>query len=177
MIRLKDILKEIGDASSQPYSFDFYGDYDDMRIYAFDTESYPYTVELQYADLDNYDEDATNILGVRFYVADEDDPDMERDDVVTNKGELFRVMATVTAIIKKDLQDHPEIDTITFTPAKKEGETTNVSRLNLYTRYIKNAFPNASITSGNRGSVEVKLNNNTPKYDASGIDTPNNPNM
>ena len=157
MIKLIDILKEIGDASSQPYSFDFYSDYGGMRIYGFDTESYPYTVELQYADLDNYDEDATNILGVRFYVADEDDPDMELDDVVTNKGELFRVMATVTAIIKKDLQDHPEIDTITFTPAKKEGETTNVSRLNLYTRYIKNAFPNATITARGRGRVEVKL--------------------
>ena len=157
MIKLIDILKEIGDASSQPYSFDFYSDYSNMRIYGFDTESYPYTVELQYADLDNYDEDATNILGVRFYVADEDDPDMELDDVVTNKGELFRVMATVTAIIKKDLQDHPEIDTITFTPAKKEGETTNVSRLNLYTRYIKNAFPNATITARGRGRVEVKL--------------------
>ena len=177
MIRLKDILLEIGDASSQPYPFDFYGDYGNMRIYGFDTENYPYTVELQYADLDNYDEDITNILGVRFYVVDETDPDIERDDVVTNKGELFKVMATVTAIIKKDLQDHPEIDTITFTPAKKGSETTNISRLNLYTRYIKNAFPNASITSGNRGSVEVKLNNNTPKYDASGIDTPNNPNM
>ena len=177
MIKLKNLLKEIGDASSQPYPFDFYGNYGGMRIYGFDTENYPYTVELQYTDLDNYDEDATNILGVRFYVADEDDPDMELDDVVTNKGELFRVMATVTAIIKEDLKDHPEIDTITFTPAKKEGETTNISRLNLYIRYIKNAYPNATITAGNRGSVEVKLNNNTPKYDASGIDTPGNPTM
>jgi len=157
MIRLKSLLKEIGDASSQPYRFDFYGDYGDMRIYGFDTENYPYTVELQYTDLDNYGENTTNILGVRFYVSDEDDPKMELDDVVTNKGELFRVMATVTAIIKKDLQDHPEINTITFTPSKKEGETTNVSRLNLYIRYIENAFPNASITPGNRGSVEVKI--------------------
>lgn len=153
-----EFLNEIGDSSSKAYKFDFYGDYDDMRIYGFDTESYPYTVELRYADLDNYDEDATNILGVRFYVADEDDPDMELDDVVTNKGELFRVMATVTAIIKKDLQDHPEIDTITFSPAKKEGETTNVSRLNLYSKYIKNEFPKSIITKGQRNSIEVKLN-------------------
>jgi len=157
MTKLLDILKEIGDASSQPYSFDFYGDYDNMRIYGFDTENYPYTVELRYSDTDAYDEDPTNILSVRFYIPDEDDPDIERDDIVANKGELFRVMATVTAIIKKDLQDHREIDTITFTPAKKEGETTNVSRLNLYTRYIKNAYPNATITSGNRGRVEVKF--------------------
>jgi len=157
MIKLIDILKEIGDASSQPYPFDFYGDYGNMRIYGFDTENYPYTVELQYTDLDSYDEDTTNILGVRFYIPDDEDPDIERDDIVANKGELFKVMATVTAIIKKDLKNHPEIDTITFTPAKKEGETTNVSRLNLYTRYIKNAYPNATITSGDRGNIEVKF--------------------
>ena len=104
MIKLIDILKEIGDASSQPYSFDFYGDYDNMRIYGFDTENYPYTVELRYSDIDAYDEDPTNILSVRFYIPDEDDPDIERDDIVANKGELFRVMATVTAIIKKDFR-------------------------------------------------------------------------
>lgn len=157
MIRLKDLLKEIGDASSQPYSFDFYGDFGNARVYGFNTEHYPYTVELQYADVDGYDEDTSNILDVRFYVPDDEDPDIERDDIVANKGELFRVMATVTAIIKKDLKDHPEIDTITFTPAKKEGETTNVSRLNLYMRYIKNAFPSATITTLDRGKVEVKF--------------------
>ena len=157
MIRLIDILREIGDASSQPYSFNFYYDDGNMRVYGFDTENYPYTVELQYTDLDNYDEDITNILGVRFYVQDDEDPDIERDNIAVNKGELFRVMATVTAIIKKDLQAHPEIDTITFTPAKKEGETTNVSRLNLYMRYIKNAFPSATITTLDRGKVEVKF--------------------
>lgn len=157
MIKLIDLIKEIGDSSSQPYKFDFYGDYDVMRVYGFYTENYPYTVELQYDDLDFYDEDTTNVLGVRFYISDEEDPDLERDDIVTNKGELFKVMATVTAIIKKDLKNHPEIDTITFTPAKKEGETTNVSRLNLYTRYIKNAYPNATITSGDKSSIEVKF--------------------
>lgn len=157
MIKLTDILKEIGDASSQSYSFDYYGDFGHARIYGFDTENYPYTVELQYEDLDNYDGDSNNILGVRFYIPDEEDPDIERDNIAVNKGELFRVMATVTAIIKKDLKDHPEVDTITFTPAKKEGETVNISRLNLYTRYIKNAYPNATISAKDRGSIEVKL--------------------
>ena len=169
MIKLIDILKEIGDSSAQPYKFDFYGDYGGDRIYGFDTENYPYTVELRYEDFDNYDEDyedfdnydedITNVLGIRFYVSDDDDdPDIEQDSIVTNKGELFKVMATVTAIVKKDIQNHPEIDTLTFTPAKKEGETSNVSRLNLYTRYIKHEFPNATIKPiDNRGTVEVKL--------------------
>lgn len=139
------------------FSSDFYGNYDNvMRIYGFNTENYPYTVELRYDEFEDYDENTTNILGVRFFTPDDEDPDIERDDVVTNKGELFRVMATVTAIIKKDLKDHPEVDTITFTPSKKEGETTNISRLNLYTKYIRNFYPNATITSGKRG-IEIKF--------------------
>jgi hypothetical protein len=153
MIKLIDILKEIGDSSAQPYKFDFYGDYGGDRIYGFDTENYPYTVELGNVT----DEEEPNEIGVRFYVPDEKDPDIERDNIVTNKGELFKVMATITAIIKKDLKNHPEIDSITFNPAKKEGETTNISRLNLYTQYIKNAYPNATITSGDRGNIKVKF--------------------
>ena len=178
MIRLKSLLTEIGDASSLPYHFDYYSDYGNMRIYGFDTENYPYTVELQYTDLDDYPENSTNVLGIRFYVPDEEDPDIERDAIVTNKGELFRVMATVTAIIKKDLDTHPEIDTLTFTPVKKSGETVNISRLNLYMRYIKTAFPNAIIQPSKPGNVEIKIRRSTSvKYDASGIDTPSDPTM
>lgn len=32
MIKLTNILKEIGDASSQPYSFAFYGDYGNATV-------------------------------------------------------------------------------------------------------------------------------------------------
>jgi len=95
MIKLLDILKEIGDSSSQPYKFAFYGNYSGLRVYGFDTENYPYTVELGGVT----DEEEPNEIGVRFYVPDEKDPDIERDDIVTNKGELFKVMSKVTAIV------------------------------------------------------------------------------
>jgi hypothetical protein len=176
MIRLKDLLKEIGDSSSQPYRFDYYSNYAGMRVYGFDTPNYAYTVELQYEFLDG----SQNVLGVRFYVSDEEDPDIERDDIVTNKGELFKVMATVVAIIKKDIQTHPEVDTLRFIPSKKEGESSNVSRTNLYMRYIKHEFPDAIVTHGPGDSILVKIKDNIEsdvKYDASGIDTPNDPTM
>ena len=151
MIKLIDILNEIGDASVQPYPFTLYDDYGDVRIYGFDTRNYPYTVELR------YDEETPSEISVRFYIPDSKDPDIERDNVVTNKGELFKVMSTITHIIKKDLKAHPEIDTITFKSAKKSGETTNVSRLNLYLKYIKNSYPGAEITTSPDGSTTVKL--------------------
>jgi hypothetical protein len=140
VIKLTDILREIGDASSRPYSYDFYYEEDGRRLYGFNTESYPYTVVI-YQDLD----DSPNIAYVRFFVPDENDPDLEQDEVVTNKGELFRIMATVKAIVAHDLKEHPEIDTIEFIPAKRSKETTDIARSNLYLRYIKNAYPSATI--------------------------------
>jgi hypothetical protein len=59
-------------------------------------------------------------------------------------------MSTISAIIKKDIQDNPEVDTLIFAPSKKTGETNNISRLNLYLKYIKNEYPNAIITKGIR---------------------------
>ncbi len=152
-----EFLNEIGDSSSKAYHPDFYGDYGNARIYGFETPSYPYTVELQYDDIDDY-EGANNVLSVRFYVPDDEDPDIERDDIVTNKGELFKVMATVVDVIKKDLSTHPEVDILVFTPAKKKGETTNIARLNLYSKYIKHEFPKATISKGPKNIIEVKLN-------------------
>ena len=146
-----EFLNEIGDSSSKGYKFDFYGG-DDMRTYGFETPNCLYTVELEPSD------ESENVLNISFYVVDENDPDIQRDDIVTNKGELFKVMATVMNIVKKDLDDHPETDTLTFVPSKKEGETTNISRLNLYSKYIKNDFPKSTITKGQRNSIEVKLN-------------------
>jgi hypothetical protein len=137
-------LKEIGDSSSKPYPFESYSDSDWERLYGFNTENYNYTVEIL------SDDDAPNEVSVRFYVPDENDPDIENDTIVTNEGNLFRIMATISAIIKKDLQKHPEVDTLIFAPSKKAGETNNISRLNLYLKYIKKEFPNAIITKGTR---------------------------
>jgi hypothetical protein len=137
-------LKEVGDSSAQPYSFDYYGESDWGRIYGFNTEKYPYTVEIL------PDDENPNRVSIRFYISNEDDPDIEDDSIVTNEGNLFRVMATVSSIIKKDLRDNPEVDTLTFAPSKKTGETTNISRLNLYLKYIKKEFPNVIITKGAR---------------------------
>jgi hypothetical protein len=53
-------------------------------------------------------------------------------------------MATVVAIVKQDLKNHPEVDTLSFTPARKQGEVNTNARANLYLRYIKHSFPNAT---------------------------------
>ena len=87
MIKLIDILKEIGDSSSQPFPFEFYGSpYDEERYYGFDTNHYPYSVHI------SHDEDTNNEIGISFFVPDEEDPEIDRYNIETNKGDLFRIM-------------------------------------------------------------------------------------
>jgi hypothetical protein len=156
MIKLTDILLEIGDSSIKPYSFEFYGDDDDeIRYYGFDTKNYPYSVKIT-QHLDNSG-DLGNEIDIEFYVPDEEDPDLDRWNIETNKGDMFKIMATVAAIVKEDTQKHPEIDTLSFTPVKKQGKSDNNARSNLYLRYVKHEYPNATVERhGNEIVVKLK---------------------
>ena len=58
----------------------------------------------------------------------------------TNKGELFRVMATIVAITKEILKERKNIKTLTFSGAKKDEDDNR--RNKLYMAYIKKHIPN-----------------------------------
>lgn len=61
---------------------------------------------------------------------------------VTNKGEVFRVMSTVSEVVKLYMKEHPNIRTFEFTsePTAKETENSASKRLNLYKRYLRDIF-------------------------------------
>jgi hypothetical protein len=66
-------------------------------------------------------------------------------------------MATVVAIVKQDLETHPEVDTLVFEPVKKRGAIDNSSRANLYLSYIKHIYPGAKVEKkGNEIIVNIK---------------------
>lgn len=66
--------------------------------------------------------------------------------VSTNKGELYRVMATVTNIVKKYLGDNPSIKIVVYEPSKKASEQEfGTQRDMLYRAFIKQAIPSAQI--------------------------------
>ena len=62
--------------------------------------------------------------------------------VLTNKGEAFRVMATIVTIFNNYKAEHPNINTFEFVgePTAKEIEKFPQKRLNLYKRYLPNIF-------------------------------------
>ncbi|TND07427.1 MAG: hypothetical protein FD123_3277 [Bacteroidetes bacterium] len=62
--------------------------------------------------------------------------------VVTNKGEVYRVMNTIVDIVKMFMKEHPKIMTYEFTGIPKEGESEerDSKRSNLYKRYLPKIF-------------------------------------
>jgi hypothetical protein len=65
---------------------------------------------------------------------------------VKNKGEVYRVMATIVKIVKKILKEKTDITFVQFKPMGiDEGDNR---RLILYTRAIKKEYPNSLIETG-----------------------------
>lgn len=61
---------------------------------------------------------------------------------ITNKGEVYRVMATIVEIVRLYRAEHPNVNSFEFTGEQSEKEKSknkNV-RLNLYSRYISQVF-------------------------------------
>ena len=62
--------------------------------------------------------------------------------VVTNRGEVFRVMNTIVQIVKMFMAEHPKIMCYEFTGIPKDGEdeTRSSKRTLLYKRYLPRIF-------------------------------------
>jgi|688.fasta_scaffold206103_3 hypothetical protein len=177
------------------YVFKTEEDMEDYRLYSFKTPSgLLYAVELEeydpvegpmevsklilYGDeLDSSIPDdqkrrlESTVLIVTFGVIDESDDTNSvgsNQNIVTNKGELYRVMNTVTAIVKEDLAINQYIKYIAFNPAKRtttnpkstkvrDTDLSSNSRANLYTKYILGRLPNAEIIPNNMFDVLAKV--------------------
>lgn len=77
---------------------------------------------------------------------------------VTNRGEVYRVMATIVNIVKNYMIEHPNLRLVEFTGEPKEDESPDqaTKRLNLYNRYLKFIFDQTwkFRQAGNRMIVE-----------------------
>lgn len=63
--------------------------------------------------------------------------------VETNRGEVYRVMATLVKVIRMFMAEHPKVMIYEFTGVAKEGEPDEgaTARMNLYKRYLPIIFP------------------------------------
>ncbi len=161
-------VNEIGLDSEKmrPYPFKTIEDGEERRVYSFKTDSgLNYIAELEEEENEKYG----MVLYIDFGVVDESDITAgSNQNVVTNKGEQYRVMNTLSAIVKEDLAINSYIKYITFNPSKRklpnpisgkerDSDISSNARAKLYIKYIKGRLPNAKEIEDPNYGVLIKI--------------------
>jgi len=170
MIKLRDILNEIGDTTTTyPYEMDF-----ELKRIGRETDGF-------YRSLYTFtaNDYTTNSEGMKFYVTieayemyDEEGNTIPNPTVdiaftagstgfgATNKGlkQAFRVMATVIQIAKDFADKYDWVKAYKFSVSDTVKNDTE-SKKNLYLAFVKNQFPGATIKdqSDTSGDIYVKF--------------------
>ena len=151
MIKLKNILLEIGEGSAKPYKFELEkdkpDDTDHSREVSFKTEDgddYKVMLAAYWGDTTITDTFGSHI-SIDFYIYH--GFGTHDADVVVNKGRLFKVMATIVKATEEFLNDidykEKGIKKMFVFPSK--SKKSDHRRANLYMAYIKKHLPTSNI--------------------------------
>ena len=160
MIKLKNILLEIGEGTAKPYKYKLtrtesdpdFGDY--FKLYEFVTDLGTH-YEVMFEIEEDYSKDEPwEFMNIEFGVDEKDGGGVDYK-VETNKGELFRVMATIVDITKKILKERKNIKTLTFTGSKDDDDDNR--RNNLYMAYIRKHIPNVKNVEIDGSEIRVDI--------------------
>jgi hypothetical protein len=127
----ENFLFEIGDRSAKPYRYKVNGRIKNMskfneRLYVYFTTDSGLEYTLTVTNIHMF-------LDVDFTV-DGEYPE-------TNRGEMFRIMATVSEVIENILKSNPEIRGLRYEPKAKSGQNDlGKSRDALYKMFIKKSI-------------------------------------
>ena len=174
LIKLKDILLEIGEGSAKPYKWK--ADHKTKMAFGMDVKTFEYVWEtdsgLQYvltietapvegigywhAAFGPFEMgDAIYDLSGRQIRPSQKQPDYETE---TNRGELFNIMATIVDAFKDFMKEAEKsewgLKVIEYEGAKAEDAKSN-QRNKLYAAYIKKHLPNATIRNIHGDKMEI----------------------
>ena len=139
MIKLIDLLNEIGEGTSKPYEWKELSSNEWSTYVSFITDSETeYQVNLDYFTSNLPFAPDLPGMSVDFSAKPKGEYDFS-NTIVVNKGEVYRVMSTIANIIKYYLKDNKVIE---YAPEKKSGEDFGKQRDNLYKAFMKKSIPN-----------------------------------
>ncbi len=79
-------------------------------------------------------------------------------DVITNKGDMYKVMSTVFDIVKDFTNDHEDVLQLKFDPSQTgDDPTTKDKRAKLYMAYFKKQMPTSKMYPGEQGEFVIQL--------------------
>ena len=133
----EELINEIGDAGAKPYKWRRMDRrYDTYYIFTTDSGlEYQVMTELGSGDT------LTVEYGVEV-ITKQGNKSIDYE-LVTNRGELFRIMATVVDVVQEFMKKHPEVKYIEFEGSKNKAGDQR--RNKLYMQYIKKHLKPKSI--------------------------------
>jgi len=145
----EELINEIGDASAKQYKTKVKSKTPNYELHTFKTETEDYEVTFDFQEDWSKDEEWIE-MSIDFSSGGGYD-----SHVVTNRGEMYRVMATIVALAKKIVKKNKNIKSLSFTGSKNRGDNDN-RRNNLYMAYIKKHVKAKNIEDdGNRIVVDL----------------------
>jgi len=155
MIRLKDILFEVGEGSAKAYSYRIDDDfptrdgaeYRDIRFETEDGDNYVVNLKAFWGPAIERDKAKPEPYFQVDFTTEDDYGFYDDAERVVNKGRLFKVMATVVKATREFLNDidykEKDIKKMMVFPSKSKHEDDR--RANLYMAYIKKHLPTSNI--------------------------------
>ena len=152
---LYDVITEIGDGGSKPYNYKLTREEGDgFRLYEFVTDLGTHYEVMFTIEEDFSKDEPWEFMNIEFGVDEKDGGGVDYK-VETNRGEVFRVMATIVDITKSILKERKNIKTLTFSGAKKDEDDNR--RNKLYMAYIKKHIPNVKNVEVDGSEVKVDI--------------------
>jgi hypothetical protein len=142
-------INEVGEANLEPYKWTEVDSSGRVTSIEFTTPSETkYEVDLTHIEIDDPEDEDMSMEAIDIeFLAKPKGAEGSSSKIVVNKGELYRVMSTITNIIKHYLRQYRgDIKAILYSPSKKSSEEDfSNQRDNLYKAFILKVFPDAKI--------------------------------
>lgn len=176
----KKLILEVGESNVEPYEIldvveiNYYGA--ESVNYIFETDSglqysinllrnmgtlrfKPHDVEkCDIVDEDSYDgfNDAT--VGISYFTYEGEELNIDtltatyNDTIITNRGELYKIMATLVSVMEKYLKENPEVKYLFIGGQRGDKPGDKEQREKLYLKYLLSKIP-----SGDVGEIFVEI--------------------
>ena len=146
-------VNEVGEASAQPYEYKLDAETYYKVEYTFTTDS-----GLDYIVKFDLDDDMADVVFLTKQSLDIARSGGKNAFLQTfSKGELFKVMATITNIVKEFLEKYTDIKTLVMSPSK-EDDTDN-RRAKLYSAFIKKNIVSSKYSFKENGNEMIITRN------------------
>ena len=153
-------ITEVGEANLSPYKWEEVDKNGWVTFIEFTTESETkYRVNLTTVEIVDPEGGNINLEAIDIeFSAKPKGAEGSSSKIVVNKGEIYRVMSTLTAIIKHYVKEI-EAKAIIYSPSKKSDEEDfGTQRDNLYKAFISKAIPGAKFTNSKNNIIAILPN-------------------